>query len=367
MKKIDFILIFALFLLFLGVVFVRHREVFTSQFNPSVVQKYLRSQDIEDTENVIKDRIFVSDSVIYSAAGYLYAKGADPTSYNFQHPPLVKYLFGFSSLFFGNVFLVQIIFGVSLVFLTYFIGIRLLDNKIAAFLAAAFLIFDPAFLEQISSTLLDLGQAVFAIFYFVFVVLFPESFVLQGISLGLFAASKFWSTAIIFVALLLGYRFFVLKKKVDYKKLFYSFLIAFLIFSLTYLKTFIDASRLFNIFYFEGRVLKFMLQHNSATFIGGSILLYITGYFVKWWGTGGISKATTFSILWPTSFVVAFFKTLFSKKKAKEYLISALPVVYLTLTLTQVPFTRYFILVLPFFYLSLSQTLVKVLQKHVFH
>lgn len=363
-KKIDFLIIFALLAFFFGILFTKHAELFKYKFNLGVVSDYLRSQDIEDVSDQIKDRIFVSDENIYLASGYLYTKGEDPTNYNFQHPPLIKYLFGYSTLIFGNPYIVQFTFGAVFIFLTYFLGLKLFDQKVVPIIASTFLILDPVFMEQISQTLLDLGQAVFALLYYILVVFTPESFILQGMVLGLFAASKFWSTAIIFVFLLWGYRKFLLKKKVDFKKLAYSFLIAFFVFLIFYSKTFIDRG-FFNIFLFEGRVLRFMLEHNSSPIIGGSILLYLTGHFVKWWGVQGFSKASPFNILWPISFIVALTKVIFAKKREKVYLVSFIPILYLLLTATQVPFTRYFVIVLPFFYLSLSETIVKAFNKYL--
>ena len=157
----------------------------------------------------------MSDSDTYAATGYLYAKGEDPTKYNFQHPPLVKYLFGFSTLLTGNPFYVQILFGLSLLFLTYFLGNRIFKNRILAFIPVLLLLVDPLFGSMMTETLLDLGQAVFAFGYIILMLFYPESYILSGVVLGLFAASKFWSTAIIFVGLVYLYKILLLKRKTE--------------------------------------------------------------------------------------------------------------------------------------------------------
>ena len=82
---------------FLGLLVVKFPSIFSYKFSQDTVKNYLKSQDIEDPKGLITDRVIMSDSDTYSATGYLYAKGEDPTKYNFQHPPLIKYLFGFSS------------------------------------------------------------------------------------------------------------------------------------------------------------------------------------------------------------------------------------------------------------------------------
>lgn len=364
MKKLDIFLIICLFGIFFGSIFYKNKAIFAYSFNPTVVKNYLRSQDIEDVNNEIKDRVFVSDADIYLATGYLYAKGENPTTYNFQHPPLIKYLFGYSTLLFNNPYIVQVGFGLIFIFLTYFLGLKIFNSRAIPFLASLLLIFDPVFMEQIGQILLDLGQGTFALLYFILSVFYPSYFIFQGITLGLFAASKFWSTALIFILLIWGYKRIVRKEKIDYRKLVYSFVIAFFVFCFTYLRTFIDQGGAFNVFFFEARVLRFMLDHNATALIGGSIALYLSGYFVKWWGNNDFVKTNVWNFLWPITFVVSLFKILFSKKDVK-YLISFFPVAYLLLTVTQVPFTRYFIVVLPFFYLSFSAFLVKLLQRYI--
>ncbi|MCX6704909.1 MAG: hypothetical protein NT162_01050, partial [Candidatus Woesebacteria bacterium] len=131
--------------LFIGFIFLKHRDIFKYKFDFNLVSEYLRSQDIEDRDDVIKNRIFLSDSNLYIASGYLYAKGEDPTKYDFQVPPLIKYLFGFSSLIFGNPFYVQIVFGLVLLWLTYFLGTKLFKNQTVAMIGTGLLLIDPVF------------------------------------------------------------------------------------------------------------------------------------------------------------------------------------------------------------------------------
>lgn len=320
-------------------------------------QDYLRSQDIEDPQGLIHDRIYLSDSDIYIGSGYLYATGADPASLNL-HPPLVKYLFGFSTLLTGNPFLVQILFGLGLLLLTYFLGTKLFRSPLAALGAVFFMMLDPVFAGMMEGALLDLGQAFFALGYLISLFFFPGSWVLSGVALGLFASSKFWTTAVIFTVLVYGYKLLILKEKLNYIKIGLSFLTALFVFCLTYIVSFVNIGGLFNILEYQGRVLKFMLSHNSAVSLGGPIILFLTGYFVPWWQSG-IAKAAEWSFLWPmglASGIILSVRTKLSDLKAFFYL---LPSAYLLLSITQVPFTRYFIIILPFIYLSFANLLGK--------
>ena len=349
MKKIlPYFLISAVFL---GFLFVKHPGVFRYKFNSDLIHDYLRSQDIEDTEDKIKDRIFLSDSDIYIASGYLYAKGEDPAKYNL-HPPAVKYLFGYSTLLTGNPFYVQIFFGLALILLTYFLGLKIFKNGLVAFVGTLLLLIDPVFSGMMSEALLDLGQAVFALTYVILMFFYPQSYILQGLSLGLFAASKFWSTAIVFVILIFTYKIFVKKEKINYTKTLLSFLFSLIVFSLTYLKS----GELFNLFAYQGRVLKFMLDHNSAVQTGGPLFLFLTGFFAPWWGSGMI-KSAVWSLFWPVGLISSALMTIRTRVRDAKFFFYVLPVIYLLLSSTQVPFPRYFILILPYVYLNLASVL----------
>jgi len=275
-----FLLIIIVYLIF---VFLKHPGTTSYQFNQGLISDYLRSQDIEDVEDKIKDRIHISDSDIYISAGYLYAKGEVPTKYNFQHAPLIKYLLGFSTIIFNNPFIVQIIFGYILLLLTYILGLKIFKNAFIGFLASGFLLFDPLFSDLISGGLLDLGQAVFSTSYVLGSLLVPSNFVLNGILLGLVGASKSWTTSIFLLVALSFYRIVCRKEKTAFKNLLLTIIVAAMAFSLTYLKAFIEAGGHFNIVYWQLRILKFLISHDSAAFIGGNVILFLTGYFKEWW------------------------------------------------------------------------------------
>jgi hypothetical protein len=209
-----------------------------------------------------------------------------------------------------------------------------------------------------------LGQAVFALAYVILMLFYPESYIMQGLILGFFAASKFWSTAILFVILIFAFKLFIRKEKINIRKAGLSFVIAFVIFSLTYLKSFLNAGGLFNIFFFLAKDLRFMLAHNSASSFGGSVILFITGFFAPWWQKG-VVRAMDWSFLWPVSLVSSIFLALKTKIRDIKSFVFLFPVTYLLLTSTQVPFTRYFIIILPFTYLSLAGLLKKLYEYRI--
>jgi 4-amino-4-deoxy-L-arabinose transferase-like glycosyltransferase len=316
-----------------------------------LIEKYKRSQDIT---HGVENRVHISDNDIYIASGYLYAKGESPIKYNFQHPPLLKYLFGLSTTITDNPYWVQIVFGAAFITISYYFSFLLFKSRVVAVLAAIFIVFDPAFFEVSTQALLDLGQAVFALSFLVLVLYYPKKYKLQGLVLGLFVASKFWTAAVFFVLLIYGYKL-LMKEKLEAIKVLYSFAIAFVVFILFYARAYIEHGRYFDIFFFEAKVVKFMLQHNSSDTWGGSFLLFLTGHFKNWW-SAEVVKSSVLTFLWTLSLELSTFKSA-RKKLSYEHLIYVFPVIYLLLISNQVPFTRYYVIILPFLYISLSKFL----------
>ena len=120
LKKRDLFYIFIAIFVFWTILFIKNRSIFYYAFDKDLIDSYLHSQDITDR---VEGRVFISDSDIYITSGYLYAQGEDPVKYNFQHPPLIKYLYGWSIGLSGNPFFVQIIFSGLLIFMVYSLGV----------------------------------------------------------------------------------------------------------------------------------------------------------------------------------------------------------------------------------------------------
>lgn len=244
MKPEDWMLPVLIICFYLLSLFIFRREIFSFQFNRALLNRYFVSQDIP---REVKGRLFLSDGEVYLSTGYLYATGSDPTQYNFEHPPLIKYLFGFSVLLFNNPYIVQIGFGIAVLFLTYFLGQKIYKNLFVSSLACLLLVIDPLFLDLSSQPLLDMGQTTFMLLYTIAIFYFPTNFIFQGSALALFAGTKFWVTPLFFVGLYTAVNFY--KKKLHLKTFFLHLIIALVVYSLLYLKTFIDRRGSFNILF----------------------------------------------------------------------------------------------------------------------
>jgi predicted membrane-bound dolichyl-phosphate-mannose-protein mannosyltransferase len=364
MKKLDFVIIFVIIISYLTLLLNFKKEIFNYRFSYEIIKRYLCSQDIPYEPNC--KRVIVSDDEIHIGAGYLYAKGADPAVINFQHMPLIAYLYGFTSIYLKNPYFLEIFFGILYLFLTYFLADKIFGKRIIAILACLFLLIDPLFFDISSQASYELGQAVFAMLYF-YSLLFLKNPIIAGIFLGLFATSKYYGAAIFFVLFLNFYLF--IKKDFFWKKFFTHLLVAFLVFCLVYIKTFINHKFLFNIFFFQLKLLKYWINHSITNLPFASIILFLTGFFKKWWGDYRFTLINVWSIFWPISFFIEIYLLRdFIKTKKFDYkkieiktLVFALPIFYLLYLGSQAPFVRYFVILLPFSYMGLSYFLVKFL------
>lgn len=331
--KSNFLYTFILLVSFFIFVYLNQSQFF-QKFDSQVVLNYQRSQDILDTGNKIKDRIFISDSDIYIASGYLYITGTDPRDFNFQHPPFVKYLFGISSKYFNMPLLPNLFFAFVLVLEVYLLGKLAFKSELIGLLSSLLLMFDPVFKEVSTYALLDIGQVVFLLGFLITTLYYKKHYIGQGILLGLAMASKFYSP--VFIILGLVYLYKLLNKNFELKTEIRMLFFAFLTFCFSYVISFINDGFTFNIFLHQAKIIKFMIDHNRAQEWGSVVKMFLGGYFV-----------------WPLLFFISLYQMFKLKFNTISFWLCLIPVFYFLVMVFQLPFTRYFILILPFMYLSL--------------
>lgn len=341
MQKIKKIHIFVILLTFSVFTFL-NKSYFFAKFDPTTIDGYMHSQDILDTEDKIKNRIFISDAEIYLASGYLYTNGAKPTEYNFQHPPFIKYLFGLSAKYLNLPLLPNLIFGIVFLLEIYVLGVLVFKNNLVGLIATLLMIIDPVFREVSIYSLLDLGQITFLLGFIITTLYYQKHFWASGIFLGLTLASKFYSPIIIFLGLIYLYK--LINKKFETKTEIYSLVITGIVFSLCYLP-----AMPFNIVFYQLKIIKFMLDHNKAISWGGVIPMFFSNNFI-----------------WILSFFVTLYSLFKEKFMTTKFLIFLLPIFYFVIMTFQTPFTRYFILILPFLYLSLGEFTVSTFFPRLF-
>ena len=352
--KKNWIFISSLCLLFLAGLLIKRPGFYHFSFDPQeMVGRYLKSQDIYDPQGKIKDRIFLSDSDIYLASGYLYALGKNPADYNFQHPPFLKYLYGFSLRLFENPFVLQIIFIFSLFALTYLLGLKISGDSKVSIISLIFLALDPLTANVTYNVYLDLGQTVFGLAFVLFFIFFPASWLLQGIFLGLLLSAKFWSTSLFLFALLAVYRLVILKN-FNFRGFLKMLAVSVVVYLLTYFMFFLRGGNLSGFMWLQLKMIRFMLSHDSISSLGGQIWLFLTGFYNSWWSRAGLLRGDFWSPLWPISLGALCLGLI--KKKLRPVL--ALPAFivfgFFIATLKGAPFTRYFIFITPYLYISLA-------------
>jgi hypothetical protein len=360
MKHLRILLV--IILLYLVSIAILQPDVYSYRFNTDIVDKYLCSQSI--TWEPPCKRLFLSDSDVHIGAAYMYVKGADPTVYHFEHGPLMKYLYGVTILLTGNPFHLEVLFGILYVLLSYTFAWKIFRSIPVAIATSVLLLIDPVFRNLTADASFELGQASFMLGYGLSVLFLRKNYVLQGILLGLFASAKFWGAVPFFMFMFHGYLYF--KKQFNARAFIKHLLVAFLTYATTYLQAFVIRDGMFNIFWYQLRVIKFWFQHSSASMPFSSVTLFLGGFYKSWWGSDEIIRSQIWSIAWPASFVItlsATIKRLLGRVLTLKILAGALPIGYLLYLGIQAPFPRYFILLLPFFYMTSAHVVWKYIKQ----
>lgn len=149
--------IFIATVLYLLVFFWQNRGRFLRPYDYSYFGKlYSQSQYIKGGAS----EGGIGDDGLYAFAGYYYITGGDISRVSFESPPLAKYLIGVSILLFHNELIINIFYAYSLVFLVYWLGGELLQNKVQAAIAAFLVTTDRLVTSQYLLSMLDLPMTV---------------------------------------------------------------------------------------------------------------------------------------------------------------------------------------------------------------
>jgi len=268
----------------------------------------------------------VSDSFLYGYVGYKYVNGANPSLLNPEHPPLAKYLIGYSIRIFGNEHGIGIMVAILILLLvavvSYEINGSLLLAGFALFVTSLF----PLFTDQIiNGPQLELYQ----LFFFLLVILFllkwmkKKKMILcvgMGVSFGMLLSTK---TLLPFFLLFSGWLVISLWKR--WKELFIIFFTGALTFCLTYYVYFAQGGTLRTFLGLQKYIVTF--YGNSSIplleFAGNYLRLIFTGYWKFWDTARTVSAYAEWNILWPLIFLIGMYmlKIQWTKKKYSHPLI----------------------------------------------
>lgn len=309
----------------------------------SLEKKYAQSQYILGEGSVHK----IDDDTLYAYAGSAYIRGEDPTSINFEHPPLAKYMFGLSYLMFGNAVILNLALYAVALWLCYRLALTLTHRETLGLLAIALIGTQPIFQDHVSRALLDFPQLC-AILAF-FVCLFSKNrkkYLWSGICLGLFSSIKYPIPVIgLLAAILVAWSF----TEKALKQVFVSFTAAVGTYLLTYAVFFFHHLNPLDFLKFEWyRLHWWVSSRDLPKFLIFSTIF--TGRFKGWWSANVYETAWGWSLLWPVSFIVQLLGGIFLTKKHKEALTLFLycQILLVMYAFGSASYARYLIPLLPF-------------------
>lgn len=158
----------------------------------------------------------IGDDGLYAFAGYYYLfQGGDVSSVNFEHPPLGKYLIGVSIFLFNNENIINIIYFVLLLVLSYTIGKIILRDSLLSMIAVGILSADPLILDHTLRSLLDLPFTLFftaAIYFFLLSFKKNKYIFLSQLFWGFAFSTRFFPSLVVIYAFLFLLQFFYRKK-----------------------------------------------------------------------------------------------------------------------------------------------------------
>lgn len=276
MKNVIWKLILALISLQLIIYLVINNWFFLRKFDPDhYARLYSKSQYVLGPAS----RGGIGDDGLYTFAGYYYffQKG-DVSAVNFEHPPIGKYLIGLSIFLFHNENLINIVYYVLLLAVTYRLGKIILKNDLLSMSAAGFVSCNLLIMDNLKRSLLDLPFTLFftlAVFFLIKAIFKPKFYFLSMFFWGLTFSTRFFPSFLLIFIFLLGIIFIF--KRQNLKLFLYSSMLVPIIYIFSHFSFFIYHPSFIEFL----RHKKWMLSWFSGTvsIVGNIWLNILTGYF----------------------------------------------------------------------------------------
>lgn len=315
-KKIAtyFFLAIAVFNIFAPV--FNNRNKFLEKFDVKLYEKkYNNSQYV-----IPHSKNPISDEELLSYAGYKYATGLNPILINSDHPPLGKYIIGWSTLLTGNNRTVSLFFALANLVLLMLIVFTITKSRLLSVMALFFISLDTVFLDQvIYSPVLDIIQLFFFLFSSYIFLLWIKTkknllFVPLGISLGAFSAAKLYFPAIIFSLVIFLISLATTKKFIKSGVLiFLTVVLAFITYAASYTRYFMLGNSFRSFFGVQKWIFLFW-KNNSiqvAKYYGSVIPLILFNRWKVWWGDKQYINFEHWSVFWPIFFILGIVSILY--------------------------------------------------------
>ena len=273
---------------------------YTDSYYSFLEDAYSRSQYRQKQPTAL-----LPDETILGYASGAYIRGTDPILINSEITPLGKYIVGLSIALFKNDRIVAIPFALFTLVAVWLLGLTVLRDRVVALLPVLLMATEPLFENQLKVTpLMDIIQLPFILVtIYVFI---RESkrgrFFWTCILLGIVMATKSVIPAILLVgcfsiSLLLSQDVWQKTRR------FVMFLpLSLLVFSVTYLRTFLSGYSLWDFFGFQKWIL--LYQQSKLQYPLSSWRLIFFNEWQAWWGDRSIIHADDWRWTWPAFTIV---------------------------------------------------------------
>lgn len=333
--------------LVLSLIFYSYRWIFSYQFDYSLAaDKVGHSQwKIPQSSRVI------SDDELYPFVGYELVSGKKFILLNAEVPPFAKSLYGVAIVVTHNPYIASVVLFFLAIAVFYFLTKELGFTTRLTLLATLVLIENQLFFSQLGQTMLDLPQMVLVLTNLLFllrVIRDPSKIKvgdlsLAGISLGLFAASKFPLFAVLLLGIEVAWLIY------QYKN--WRVLILPVVVGATYLGTYaifaIGDSTLLELLHVQKWMVNFYAIGKIEPEPFETVLKLLSGDLVLQSKTSLTALANEWSIWWPIG-IISCIWALVSKQTTRQVRLLSLIACLLMFALAVSPFeNRYFLIVLP--------------------
>lgn len=376
-------IIYNLFLFgFLFLVFIRPVDAIVKNANSFFSQGYWDSYEYlkktyYSSQYVNKNKPnIMPDQAFEAFLGGAFAKGENPIMFVHEHPPLGRYILGFSIILFKNsttILLPLMFFSLLGIFL---ISKLIIQNIFLSLIPMAIFVNEPLFISKFEiAPLIEPIQLTFIIFSLYFFIKgttekkYARYFILSSLMLGFVISIRFFilGAALSFAMIL----YFLLKKKFD--KRFVIFLLSLplslVVLVASYTKTIQEGYSIFQIFGVQ-KYIFFYHKSKLSSFFSFWDLIMLNRWHT-WWGDKRIITDSQWISTWPISMILTSLHAfLFLIKKIKlteaEKIVLLWIFSYSALLSIGYSTTRYFLPLTPFLYImsvSLSLKIYRMIIK----
>ncbi len=255
----------------------------------------------------------ISDSDLYEYAGRAYVQGDDPTTINFEHPPLGKYFLGLSWMLFGNPYTLNIAFFLVSLGSIWVLGKNFALSSWILFIGQGLFTLTVGSIG-LASGLLDIQLIAWTGLFFSLLFWQREiwhKYTLIGVVLGAIVATKYPIPNILPYAFVL-FLWSVYNRKLPY--LFLSGVSAGVVYLASYAMFFQDGKTLLDLLAFEKYRFRWWTGERPTRAALIWQLLFL-GKFEAWWQPGEWHSDQSWNISLPTFFVASSAALLLSVKE----------------------------------------------------